>query len=93
MKPILNLVKIVSLLSWMINHDAKSITMMSGDKCDTKGLYWASGCGHADAMEFSELEVFPIAEPAPNRSSGFAGILPLIKFQADIFFRWLCGWQ
>jgi hypothetical protein len=33
--------------------------MMSGDKCDTAGIYWASGCGHADVVEFSEWDVFP----------------------------------
>jgi hypothetical protein len=36
--------------------------MMSGDKCDMAGIYWASGCGHADAMEFSEYDVFPVCK-------------------------------
>jgi hypothetical protein len=33
--------------------------MASGVKCDAGGLYWASGCGHADASYFSEYDEFP----------------------------------
>jgi hypothetical protein len=33
--------------------------MMSGDKCDTAGYYWASGCGHADVLIFKEFEELP----------------------------------
>jgi hypothetical protein len=26
---------------------------------DSRKTYWASGCGHADALEFSEFDEFP----------------------------------
>ena len=32
---------------------------MSGDKCDNRGLYWASGCGHAAALALGIFEEFP----------------------------------
>ena len=54
-----SLVEIVNVLSCAVNNDANSITMWSGDKCDTAGYYWSSGCGHAEVMEFSEYEEFP----------------------------------
>ena len=37
----------------------QKITMITGDKCDTEGLYWSSGCGHAQVKEFTTLETFP----------------------------------
>jgi len=33
--------------------------MMSGDKCHVAGLYWASGCGHADVLILKETEELP----------------------------------
>jgi hypothetical protein len=57
-----SLVEIFNLLLWIVNHDANIITMMSGDRCDTEGLYWAAGCGHAYAIDFLEFAVFPVCK-------------------------------
>lgn len=38
------------------------ITRNTGDSCDYAGLYWASGCGHADCIDIEEGAVFPPCE-------------------------------
>jgi hypothetical protein len=31
----------------------------AGEKCDVAGLYWSSGCGHANVLDFQEDDIFP----------------------------------
>ena len=38
----------------------ENFTMLSGDKCDEAGYYWASGCGHPKAVMFMQNDEFPV---------------------------------
>jgi hypothetical protein len=40
----------------------ESLTCRSGEICSKNGLYWASGCGHADVKIYTEGDVFPACE-------------------------------
>jgi hypothetical protein len=42
-----------------MNENPNQVTMMTGDKCETDGLYWSSGSGHAHVLNFLENDQFP----------------------------------
>lgn len=41
------------------NGKRQNITVASFEICDTNGLYWSSGCGHAAAKVLADGETFP----------------------------------
>ncbi len=43
-------------------HCVKGEIKLSGQICETSGLYWSSGCGHASCIDIDEGATFPQCE-------------------------------
>jgi hypothetical protein len=42
-----------------VEDNAQEPIMSSGEKCQIAGIYWSSGCDHADIMYFLDGDNFP----------------------------------
>jgi hypothetical protein len=55
-------VEIVNLILWLVTHKANRVVRKTFDKCDVPGIYWASGCGHADYQDMKLFDLFPVCQ-------------------------------
>lgn len=44
------------------DNKANRIVRISFDKCDVPGVYWASGCEHADYQDMKLHDLFPVCQ-------------------------------
>jgi hypothetical protein len=45
-----------------LNNNGNRVVRVSYDKCDVPGLYWSSGCEHADYQDMKLNDIFPVCQ-------------------------------